>query len=112
MTPLDLLIARTQRHLTFIYWLLFAAVLGALIFVPRPLDDSVKTLLITMAGILGTLVTMQNQFWFARQRTAGVPDPTTTTTTTTKIDPGPPATIETTTTPAPPVPTATQTDAG
>lgn len=82
MTELDKLIAHTQRNVTYAYWVLFAVVIGTLIFLPRPLDESIKTLLITLAGILGTLVTFQNQFWFARSRTAGVPDPTTTTTTT------------------------------
>ncbi len=82
MKDLDTLIANTQRNLTYVYWLLFAAVLGTLLFLPRPLDESIKTLLITLAGILGTLVTMQNQFWFSRPRVAGIPDPATTTTTT------------------------------
>lgn len=80
MEPIALLIANTQRNLTYVYWLLFAGVIGILLFLPRPLDESIKTLLITMAGILGTLVTMQNQFWFSRNRTSGVPDPATTTT--------------------------------
>ena len=91
MTDLDLLIGRTQRNLTYVYWFLFSGVLAALIFIPRPLDDSTKTLLITLAGILGTLVTMQNQFWFARTRAAGVPDPTTTTVTTPSATENPPS---------------------
>jgi len=79
---MDQLIAETQRNITYAYCILFAAVVAALLFLPKPLDDSTKTLLITLLGVLGTLITMQNQFWFARSRTAGIPDPATTTTTT------------------------------
>ena len=100
MTDLDLLIGRTQRNLTYVYWLLFSGVLAALIFIPRPLDDSTKTLLITFAGILGTLVTMQNQFWFARARAAGVPDPSTTTVST-PAGPESGSTVSVAVTPAP-----------
>ncbi len=82
MNALDALIARTQRNITYGYCVLFAAAIAALLFLPKPLDDSTKTLLITLLGVLGTLITMQNQFWFARSRTAGIPDPATTTTTT------------------------------
>lgn len=82
---MDLLLAKTQRNITYAYVLLFAFALGALLFLPKPLDDSTKTMLITMIGVLGTLITMQNQFWFARSRPAGVPDPTVPTTTTTQI---------------------------
>lgn len=81
MDAVDKLIANTQRNVTYLYMALFAAAIAGLIFLPKPLDDSVKTILITMLGILGTLVTMQNQFWFARPRSAGVPDPTVITTT-------------------------------
>lgn len=82
MNALDDLIARTQRTITYAYCALFAGAIAALLFLPKPLDDSTKTLLITLLGVLGTLITMQNQFWFARSRTAGIPDPVTTTTTT------------------------------
>lgn len=79
MNELDHLIARTQRNITYAYWALFGGALAALIFLKKPLDESTKTILITLLGVLGTLITMQNQFWFARQRTAGVPDPSPTT---------------------------------
>lgn len=81
MTVLDLLIARTQRNITYAYWFLFTVALVALMFLPKPLDESIRTLLITMLSVLGTLITQQSSFWFARQRSAGVPDPSTTTVT-------------------------------
>lgn len=83
MNTLDQLIATTQRNITYAYWALFGLALLALMFLPRPLDESTKTLLITLLSVLGTLITQQNSFWFARQRLAGVPDPQATTTTTT-----------------------------
>ncbi len=101
MNNLDLLVGQTQRNLTYAYWALFGGVLAALIFLPRPIDESIRTLLITLAGVLGTLVTMQNQFWFARPRVAGVPDPTTTVTTSTGMPPDPVVAV-TTTVPTPP----------
>jgi hypothetical protein len=83
MTMLDLLIAKTQRNITYAYWALFSSALLALFCLPRPLDDSTKTLLITLLSVLGTLITQQNSFWFARHRPGGIPDPQATTTTTT-----------------------------
>jgi len=83
MNDLDLLIAKAQRSITYLYWFLFAVSLGGLLFLPKPIDDSIKTLLLMMLGALITLITQQSSFWFARQRAAGVPDPTTTTTSTT-----------------------------
>jgi hypothetical protein len=79
VNALDHLIAKTQRNITYVYCGLFGGALAALIFLKKPLDESTKTILITLLGVLGTLITMQNQFWFARQRTAGVPDPSPTT---------------------------------
>jgi hypothetical protein len=102
MSPLDALIARAQRNITYAYIVLFAGAIAALLFLPRPLDDSTKTLLITLLGVLGTLVTMQTQFWYARNRTGGVPDPATTTTTTET----PNAITTTTVQPAPAAPPA------
>lgn len=80
MNPLDEMLAKIQRNITYGYMILFGACLGAFIFLPKPLDESIKAVLIGLTGVLGTLITMQNQFWFARSRSATVPDPTTTTT--------------------------------
>lgn len=77
---IDLLIAKTQRNISYLYWLLFAGALIALMFLPKPLEDSTKTLLITLLSVLGTLITQQNSFWYARSRAGGIPDPNTTTT--------------------------------
>jgi hypothetical protein len=107
LKDLDTLIGSTQRNITYVYIALFAGALAALLFLPRPLDESTKTLLITLLGILGTLITQQSNFWFARQRTAGVPDPSTTTTSTTTTTTPTPAIVQTTTTGAPPNETTT-----
>ena len=73
---IDTIVGRTQRNLTYLYWFLFALVLAALVFLPRPMDESSRTVLQMLLAILGTLITQQSSFWFARVRTAGVPDPT------------------------------------
>lgn len=75
MNEIDLLIAKTQRNLTFAYCLLIAVVLLAFLFLPKPLDEATKTLLSIVLTALIALVQQQNAFWFARQRAAGVPDP-------------------------------------
>lgn len=75
MNPLDDVVARTQRNVTYGYMSMFAFAMGALFFLPKPLDEFTKTLLISLLSVLGTLITQQSSFWMARQRTAGVPDP-------------------------------------
>jgi hypothetical protein len=99
MDTIDTLIARTQRNITYLYCVLFAAVLAVLILLPKPLDQATNTLLISLLSVLGLLITQQSNFWFARSRTAGVPDPITTTSTTTTPTPIGVSTNVTTTTP-------------
>jgi len=91
----DVMIARTQRNTTYLYGFLFALVLAALVFLPKPMDETSKTVLqMLLAGLL-TLITAQNSFWFLRQRAAGLTNPVITTTTTTT----PQGTTNVTTTP-------------
>lgn len=97
MNPLDLLIGQTQRNITYLYWGLFSAALAGLLFLPKPIDESVKTVLLMLLATLATIITQQSSFWYARQRSAGVPDPTVTTVTTSQ---------QTVTTPSPAVPPA------
>jgi hypothetical protein len=81
VSQLDLLIAQTQRNNTYLYAGIFVASIGLLIFLKDP-SEVAKTILIASSATLGTVLIMQNQFWYGRPRGAGVPDPATTTTTT------------------------------
>lgn len=76
MHTLDRYIASTQRWVTVLYAMLFVASLMLLLFLPRPLDDTVKTVLIGATTALSSVLMMQNTFWFGRPRASGVPDPT------------------------------------
>ncbi len=75
MNTLDMLIARTQRNLTFVYCLLIAICLASFLFLPKPIDDSTKSLLTIVITALLALAQQSGSFWFARSRAAGVPNP-------------------------------------
>jgi hypothetical protein len=98
MTQLDLLIARTQRNNTYLYALIFVLSISLLIFLPDP-SEVAKTILIASSATLGTILIMQNQFWYGRPRGAGIPDPVTTTITTETPSPPAPQTTTVTLTP-------------
>jgi len=98
VTQLDLLIARTQRNNTYLYALIFVLSISLLIFLPDP-SEVAKTILIASSATLGTILIMQNQFWYGRPRGAGIPDPVTTTITTQTPPPPAPQTTTVTTTP-------------
>lgn len=80
---IDMLIATTQKRITYLYFTLFALVLIALVstiyvqvMIPGiDVPDGLLTLLTSLLGVLTALITMQSQFWFARSRGGGVPDP-------------------------------------
>lgn len=84
----EVIVSKTQRRMTYLYFSLFSVALLALILLPKPMDDFTKTVLQSLLTILGTLIIAQNGFWFARQRTAGVPDPTAMITSTTLLPDG------------------------
>lgn len=81
---IDMLIATTQKRVTYLYFTIFALVLMSLVgtifvqtWVPGlDVPDGLQTLLTSLLGVLTALITMQSQFWFARSRGGGVPDPT------------------------------------
>jgi hypothetical protein len=100
MTTLDLLIARTQRNNTYLYAFIFVLSISLLIFLPDP-SEVAKTILIASSATLGTILIMQNQFWYGRPRGAGIPDPMTTTITTQNPPPPAPQVTTVTTTPNP-----------
>lgn len=70
----DKLTAYAQVWLATLYALGFLIVLGLLIFLPLQPDDTTKTLLLTMLGVLGTLATQQSSYFFARQRPGSDPE--------------------------------------
>lgn len=72
---LDVLIGRTQRNTTYLYAFLVISSILFLIFLPNP-SEVAKTILVSIANVFGTVIVMQNTFWFGRPRGAGVPDPT------------------------------------
>lgn len=82
MNELDNFIARTQRNLSYVDRVLFAVVIGGLMlspFIPKPFDEWLQNILLIMVGALIGQVTQQNQFWYMRQRSTGIPDPSVTT---------------------------------
>lgn len=70
---LDVMIARTQARVTYGYMFLFGGIVVALIFMRKEMDPTLNTLLVSLSSVLGTIMVQQSSFWFARQRTAGVP---------------------------------------
>lgn len=106
MTQLDILIGQTQRNITYVYAGIFVLSIGLLIFLPNP-SEVAKTILIGSSATLGTILIMQNQFWYGRPRGAGVPDPVTTTITTQTPPPPAPQTTTVTTSPVTGEPNAT-----
>ena len=68
MNDTDHLLARAQVSLSHIMAGGFLAVIFVLIFFHAMLDDTSKTLLTGLAGVLGTIVTQQSGYWFQRQR--------------------------------------------
>lgn len=72
-TELDLHVAKTQANVTYGYMILFGGAVAALIFIRKQVDPQLNTLLVTLLSVLGTIMVQQSSFWFARQRTAGVP---------------------------------------
>jgi hypothetical protein len=75
MDDLERYIAVTQRQVTYAYVVLFAAAFSALVFLPKPMDETVKTIIVSLISVLGTVIVQQSNFWFARSRAAGIPNP-------------------------------------
>ena len=70
---LDQYIASTQRWITYAYIVLFGGAFASLIVLPKPMDETVKTIIVSLIAVLGTVIVQQSNFWFARVRTSGVP---------------------------------------
>jgi hypothetical protein len=81
----DLLLARAQVIIAILFAVGFFGVLFALMFFAKAMSDTVVTILTGLVSVLGTLLALIMNFFFARQRPQAdsIPDPTTTTKTTT-----------------------------
>jgi hypothetical protein len=95
LNDVDRLLARAQVGLAFLFAIGFIAILGALMFLSKDLSATATTVLTGLLSVFGTILTLQMNFFYARQRQPALPDPTTTTTT---------ASTTTTTLPSPPAP--------
>jgi len=90
MNNVDTMLARAQVGLAFLFAVGFFALLFMLLLFHRDMSATELTILTGLVSVLGTLLALMMNFFFARTRPAALPDPTTTTTST-----------QTTTTPTP-----------
>lgn len=79
---MDLLLARAQVYMALLFGAGFIALLAGLLFLHSEMTNTTLTIVTTMLTVLGTLLTLQMNFFYARQRPHALPDPSTTTTTT------------------------------
>jgi hypothetical protein len=90
MNQADLMLARTQMWMIFIYTICIFGLVFALIFFHSHMDSVEITILTNITSVLLTVLVLQNNFFFARQRPQALPDPSLptngTATITTKID--------------------------
>jgi len=82
MYDVDKLLARAQVGLACLFSFGFFGLLAGLIFFHRDMTPTELTILTGLVSVLGTLLALQMNFFFARTRPAALPDPTTTTTST------------------------------
>jgi len=75
MSDLDLLLAKAQVGLAVLMSLGFLATLFVLILLHNTLAPVENSLLSGLTGVLGTIVTQQSGYFFARQRIAGLTNP-------------------------------------
>lgn len=86
----DLMLARAQIVLTFVLLSAIISMLVGLIFFRNVMTDKTVSTVTNLLMLLGTLLTLSWNYFFARQRPAALPDPNTTTTVTTPTAPGDP----------------------
>lgn len=79
----DKLLACAQVGLALLFAIGFFAVLFFLMLYHKEMSATEITILTGLVSVLGTLLALQQNFFFARTRPAALPDPATTTTTTT-----------------------------
>lgn len=99
---MDLLLARAQVFLAILFATGFLALTAGLIFFHSQMSTQDVTLVTTMLTVMGTLLTLQMNFFYARQRPQALPDPSTTTITTPAGDNNAPLTTAISVTRVPP----------
>ena len=82
MYDVDKILARAQVGLAFLFAMGFFGLLFALLLFHRDMSATELTILTGLVSVLGTLLALMMNFFFARTRPAALPDPTTTTTST------------------------------
>src|ERR1039457_4263256 len=82
MYDVDKILARAQVGLAFLFAIGFFGLLFALLLFHRDMSATELTILTGLVSVLGTLLALMMNFFFARTRPAALPDPTTTTTST------------------------------
>lgn len=73
---LDLLLARAQVVMAFLFAVLIFALLFVLIFLHDQISGAALTIITSVIASLITVLTLQQNFFYARQRPAALPDPT------------------------------------
>lgn len=75
MKDADLLLVRAQVGLAFFFSFGFIGAVFVMVFFNGTLSQTANTLLTGLLGVLGTIVTQQMNYFYARQRTLGLSDP-------------------------------------
>lgn len=75
MNAVDLLLARAQVAIAHITTVGFFGLLACFMFVRKELDSTQTTILTSLISVLGTIWALQMNFFFARMRPQGLPDP-------------------------------------
>lgn len=102
MNDVDKMLARAQVGLAFLFAAGFFGLLFTLLLFHREMTPTELTILTGLVSVLGTVLALILNFFFARTRPAALPDPSgTTTTSTTTTVPTAPAVVTTTVTPSP-----------
>jgi hypothetical protein len=76
----DLMLARAQIGLAFLFAIGFLVILGVLIFYQANLTPTVTTILTSLLSVFVTILTLQSNYFFARTRPPTLPDPANTVT--------------------------------
>jgi hypothetical protein len=68
MNAVEVLLARSQVRLAYLYGVGFIGLIFVIIFWHKELDKDSYAMLTGLAGVLGTIATQQNGYFFQRQR--------------------------------------------
>ena len=77
-TDVDLILARAQVAMAFLFAILLFTILAALLYLlatNAPLNSAILTIIGSVIASLITVLTLQQNFFYARQRPSALPDP-------------------------------------